>query len=40
VRRVVRWADNIARGKVDQRRALSPAEFVPGGTIGPVAAKL
>ena len=39
VRRVVRWADNIARGKIDQRRALSSAEFVPGGTIGRVAAQ-
>ncbi|HSP43490.1 MAG TPA: substrate-binding domain-containing protein [Luteolibacter sp.] len=40
VRRVVRWADNIARGKIDRRRILSPAEFVPGGTIGPVARRL
>lgn len=36
IRRVSRWADNIARGKDDRRRMLSPSEFVMGGTIGPV----
>jgi len=36
VRRIVRWADHIASGKPDRRRTLSKAEFVPGGTIGPV----
>lgn len=35
VRRVVRWAANIARGKQDQRQILTKAEFVPGGTAGP-----
>lgn len=35
VRRIVRWADNIARGKRDIRQAIIPAEFVDGGTIGP-----
>lgn len=35
LRRVVRWADNVARGKDDRRQSLTPAEFVPGGTIGP-----
>lgn len=35
VRRIVRWAENLSRGKVDLRQTLTPAEFVPGGTIGP-----
>ncbi len=35
VRRAVRWADNIARGRPDNRRVLSRAKFLPGGTIGP-----
>jgi DNA-binding LacI/PurR family transcriptional regulator len=35
VRRIVRWADNIARGKEDTRQTLTKAEFVEGGTIGP-----
>lgn len=37
VRRVLRWAANISRGQVDVRQTLTPAEFVQGGTIGPVA---
>ncbi len=36
VRRIVRWADNVARGKDDRRPSFTKAEFVPGGTIGPV----
>jgi len=36
VRRVVRWAENVAHGREDLRQTLTPAEFVPGGTIGPV----
>jgi hypothetical protein len=32
----VRWADNVARGKDDRRMARIAAEFVEGGTIGPV----
>ncbi|MCU0781151.1 MAG: substrate-binding domain-containing protein [Akkermansiaceae bacterium] len=36
VRRIVRWAANIGSGKTDHRQSLTPAEFVPGGTIGPV----
>ena len=36
VRRIVRWAANVSRGKHDLRQTLTPAEFVPGGTIGPV----
>ena len=35
-RRIVRWADNVARGKDDRRQTLTKAEFVEGGTIGPV----
>ena len=34
-RRIVRWADNIARGKDDRRQTLTKAEFIEGGTIGP-----
>jgi DNA-binding LacI/PurR family transcriptional regulator len=36
VRRVVRWADHVARGKEDKLQKLFDAELVEGGTIGPV----
>ena len=36
VRRIVRWAVNVSHGKRDLRQSLTPAKFVPGGTIGPV----
>jgi len=36
VRRIVRWASNVSRGKMDLRQSGTPAEFVPGGTMGPV----
>lgn len=36
LRRVVGWANNIARGKKDLRETLTRAEFIDGGTIGPV----
>ena len=36
VRRVVRWANSVARGKNYRRQTLSKAEFIEGGTIGPV----
>jgi DNA-binding LacI/PurR family transcriptional regulator len=36
VRRIVRWADNVSRGKRDVRQTLTTAEFVHGGTIGPM----
>jgi DNA-binding LacI/PurR family transcriptional regulator len=36
VRRVVRWADNIARGRDDLRKSFTKASFIEGGTIGPV----
>lgn len=35
VRRILRWAENVSRGKEDLRQTLTPAEFLPGGTIGP-----
>ena len=36
VRRIVRWVANVSIGKEDKRQTLTPAEFIPGGTIGPV----
>lgn len=36
VRRVVRWAANVARGKEDRCQTVTKAEFVESGTIGPV----
>ncbi|MEJ6573246.1 MAG: substrate-binding domain-containing protein [Akkermansiaceae bacterium] len=36
VRRVVRWVNNVAAGKEDQRQSFTKAEFVKGGTVGPV----
>ena len=35
VRRVVQWADNVARGKDDRQQTSIKAEFIEGGTIGP-----
>ena len=35
VRRVVRWSRAVARGQVDRKPVLVPAEFDEGGTIGP-----
>lgn len=35
LRRVIQWANDIARGKDDQRQVAYPAKFVQGGTIGP-----
>ncbi len=40
VRRMIQWADNVARGKDDRRQSSTKAEFVEGGTIGPVKAVL
>jgi DNA-binding LacI/PurR family transcriptional regulator/biotin operon repressor len=39
VRRVVRWAAKVNRGKKDRRQTNLKAEFVEGGTIGPVRKK-
>ena len=36
VRRIVRWAANVSRGKEDLRQTSTKAEFVDGGTVGPV----
>ena len=36
VRRIVRWAANVAGGKADLRQTLTAANFVRGGTMGPV----
>lgn len=33
---IVQWADNIAKGKIDTKQRFGMAEFVEGGTIGPV----
>lgn len=35
VRRIVKWVADVSRGKTNLRQTLTPAEFVPGGTIGP-----
>jgi hypothetical protein len=36
VRRVVRWARNVAAGKDDRRKIGTESKFVEGGTIGPI----
>lgn len=36
VRRIVRWAGAVSRGRRDLKQTLTPAQFVVGGTIGPV----
>ncbi len=36
IRRIVRWAAAVSRGGQDLRQTLTKAEFVPGGTVGPV----
>jgi DNA-binding LacI/PurR family transcriptional regulator len=36
VPRVLRWVDSVANGKEDRRETLIKAEFIEGGTIGPV----
>jgi DNA-binding LacI/PurR family transcriptional regulator/biotin operon repressor len=38
-RRVLRWIDNIARGKDDRRQSFTKATFIEGGTIGPAPVK-
>jgi hypothetical protein len=35
VRRVIQWVNNIAHRRTDTRQTLTPAKFIPGGTIGP-----
>jgi len=36
VRRVVRWVDAVRKGRADRKTINIPAEFLPGGSIGPV----
>jgi DNA-binding LacI/PurR family transcriptional regulator len=36
VRRVVRWVDAVRKGNPDRKIINFPAEFIPGGSIGPV----
>lgn len=36
VRRIVRWAQNVARGKEDLQQVGTPSRFIEGGTIGHV----
>ncbi len=38
VHRVLQWADNVSRGRKDTRQTETTAEFVHGGTIGPITA--
>ena len=40
VRRVVRWAHQVAQGNGDHRQSFTKAEFVDGGTVGEVPALL
>lgn len=35
VRRIIRWADKVSRGKEDLVKSYAKAEFVNGGTVGP-----
>jgi DNA-binding LacI/PurR family transcriptional regulator len=37
VNRIARWAKNISQGKEDTRQTRIEAEFIEGGTVGPVA---
>jgi len=39
IKKVCRWVDNLARGRSDLRQCTSKAEFIEGGTIGPVPKK-
>jgi hypothetical protein len=36
VRRIVRWANNVSIGREDRQQLYSRAQFIEGGTIGPV----
>lgn len=35
VRRVVRWAENVAKGRDDRRQTFTLGKFIDGGTVGP-----
>ena len=36
LRRILQWADQVSRGKPDLRQTLTPAKFIPGGTVASV----
>jgi DNA-binding LacI/PurR family transcriptional regulator/DNA-binding transcriptional regulator YhcF (GntR family) len=36
IRHILRWAQNISQKKKDIRQKITPAQFIEGGTIGPV----
>ncbi len=36
IRRIVQWATAVSQHRTDVRQVTFPAEFIPGGTIGPV----
>ena len=38
VRRIIRWANNVSRGKEDRRQTHSKAVYIDGGTVGRVPA--
>jgi len=38
IQRVAKWVDNVSRGQDDLRKT-AKNQFIPGGTIGPVAGK-
>jgi DNA-binding LacI/PurR family transcriptional regulator len=40
IRRVVQWAANVSRGRADFTQTLTNAEFIPGGTVGPLSPSL
>jgi hypothetical protein len=35
VRYIVRWVTDVQRGKQDRKTVNFPAQFIPGGSIGP-----
>jgi DNA-binding LacI/PurR family transcriptional regulator len=39
INRMVKWANNVSRGKDDRRKSITEAKLVIGGTIGPVPGK-
>ena len=36
VRRILQWAEQVSQGRIDLRQTTTSAEFITGGTIGPV----
>ncbi len=35
IKRIVRWAAHVSKGREDTNQTFVPAQFIPGGTIGP-----